>query len=97
METHINYGNMPKSPFLQSYLSEQMTRVHRYNLKGARAEMWLKSEGTIESRGQPLFSIKIKFKKPGHKEVFIKKTKEDFFEGFQHTLKALDKIIRRSK
>lgn len=98
MTTNIHFGNLPKTRDLELHVEDQLRRIQRFQVSpGASADLWLKKEGSLENSGPPNFSVQVRLRRPGKKEVFIKKKGQDFFKGLQRAIGALERSIRRKR
>ena len=97
MQTQIHYGNLKRSPFLDELVSEQMTRLDRFEMNKAQTDIWLYNQGNLETKGAGLFTVKMRVQRPHRKDYFVKKKAEDFFLAMKKTTKALEHLLRKEK
>ena len=97
MQTNIHYGNLKRSPFLDEVVHEQMTRLDRFRMEKAQADLWLFNQGNLETKGAGHFIVKMRVQRPHRKDFFVKKKAEDFFLAMRNTIKTLEHKLRKEK
>jgi hypothetical protein len=98
MHAQVEYGPLGKSVELENYINEQTEQLyHVLDDSKDTTRIWLHSEKSLESRGQPLFSTHIHVVRPHEKNVFVRKDNIDFLKSIKEAFRAAKINLTKDK
>tara|TARA_B100001248_G_C27321860_1_gene427150 strand:- start:368 stop:667 length:300 start_codon:yes stop_codon:yes gene_type:complete len=98
MDLTINYGNVGRTPAIESAVKEQVgTIAHKLrNANKSLFSVFLKTEHPDIGSGKPEYKCTILFQGPQAKEMAVTKKSDDLYGCMRHARSAMEKRLRRA-